>query len=128
MYSHLPYNHSKGEGKIMLREVLDTIEPPEVKEDRKPHLYPSSASAMIMDNGMRKHIGACLRKEWYRLKNMEITDPFDFKTICTSFAVGSCIEAEVIERAKRAGIYMADHIKIQVEREWGAVICMSMDC
>ena len=110
----------------MLKDILDTIEPPELREDREPHLYPSAASASIVDNGKRQHIGACLRREWYRLKNMEITDPFDFKAKAT-MSVGSCIEAEVIEYAKSAGVYVADHIKIRVERECGGIISGELD-
>jgi len=46
----------------MLREILDVIEPGEDNGDRKQHLYPSSASAVIVSNGTRRNIGACIPK------------------------------------------------------------------
>jgi len=67
-----------------------------------------------------------MRKEWYRLKKVGVTDPFDFKTKGT-FAVGSCLEGEVIERIKRAGHHVTDHLKLQVERESGCVISGEID-
>lgn len=101
---------------ILEQPIIDEFLPKEF-----PHLYASSASSKPSPTGPT--LGACNRKEWFRLNNIPPSDKGTLRRNII-FSCGNSIEDEVIAQFKRQqSAFIADHIKMfDYKSKWSCEI------
>jgi hypothetical protein len=78
-----------------------------VTEERLPHFYPSEARCI--DEETDKVLGNCLRSSYYRLNNIEQTNPPSAR-FHYIFMLGRLVEKFLIDRWKEMGIWEQDDV------------------
>lgn len=101
--------------------LFDYIDRALIKEEsrssyvsRKLSLWPSEASAELIDKRKDGIVGKCHRAVFLRLTGKQISNPIDAKG-ARRFRTGRAIELDMIEMAKQAGIYVASGVRAKVE-------------
>lgn len=96
-----------------LNEALIQLEGRPVSVNRRISVWPSEASAELIDQRKDKIVGKCHLAAFFRMIGVEVTNPID-PVAARRFRTGRAMELDIANQAKQAGIFVASGIRFRV--------------
>lgn len=96
-----------------LDKALIQLEKREDYSSRTARIWPSEASAALIEPGVAAVVGGCHRKTYYRLIGEPTTGQMD-AVGARRVRTGKAVEADTTEQAKEAGLHIASGVRMKV--------------